>query len=363
MVLRQRQDLSSELLDALFRCAHELATSPTPEGEGSKRPSVERAKRTGEGTGGTSCEADRASLWGQAGDLSSVLWQAVNSGECLSFGRVRRGQLSMKELAQNFENGPMGGNLGRGKDGVVLVKTQNVGRRNPTMFSLTDITDKLEEGIECTNNVTLMEAGAEPCMSTYANWLVVILLVIFLLVTNILLVNLLIAMFSYTFSKVQEHSDTYWKFQRYNLITEYHSRPCLAPPFIILSHLHLFIKRHIRKIPSVKIKHFVLDIRGRQASRLNTWEAIQKENILSAQNKREREKESERLKRTSAKVDSVLKQMAEIRDHGCRLKMLETELEYCSSALSWMVQALSQSNLIKPTCPPPALRADPSDGE
>lgn len=61
---------------------------------------------------------------------------------------------------------------------------------------------------------------------------------------------------SYTFSKVQEHSDTHWKFQRYNLIAEYHSRPCLAPPFIILSHLHLFIKRHIRRIPSVKIKHF-----------------------------------------------------------------------------------------------------------
>uniref|UniRef100_A0A4W5QU67 Transient receptor potential cation channel, subfamily M, member 4a n=1 Tax=Hucho hucho TaxID=62062 RepID=A0A4W5QU67_9TELE len=217
--------------------------------------------------------------------------------------------------------------------------------------------DKLEEGIECTNNVTLIEAGAEPCTSTYANWLVVILLVIFLLVTNILLVNLLIAMFSYTFSKVQEHSDTHWKFQRYNLIAEYHSRPCLAPPFIILSHLHLFIKRHIRRIPSVKIKHFVLDIRGRQASRLNTWEAIQKENILSAQNKREREKDSERLKRTSVKVDTVLKQMAEIRDHGHRLRMLETELEYCSSALSWMVQALSQSNLIKPTHPPPALRA------
>ncbi|CDQ83040.1 unnamed protein product [Oncorhynchus mykiss] len=119
-------------------------------------------------------------------------------------------------------------------------------------------------------------------------------------------------------------------------------------------------------IPSVKIKHFVLDIRGRQASRLNTWEAIQKENILSAQNKREREKDSERLKRTSVKVDSVLKQMAEIRDHGHRLRMLEAELEYCSSALSWMVQALSQSNLIKPTRPPPALRdltlqlADPS---
>uniref|UniRef100_A0A3P8XJQ0 Transient receptor potential cation channel, subfamily M, member 4a n=1 Tax=Esox lucius TaxID=8010 RepID=A0A3P8XJQ0_ESOLU len=215
----------------------------------------------------------------------------------------------------------------------------------------------------CTNNVTLIEEGAEPCTSTYANWLVVILLVIYLLVTNILLVNLLIAMFSHTFSKVQDHSDTYWKFQRYNLILEYHSRPCLAPPFIIISHIHLLIKRHICKIPSTKIKHFVLEIPGREASRLNTWEAIQKENIMTAQNKQEREKDSERLKRTLVKVDSVLKQMAEIRswmseirDHESRVRTERAELEFCTSALSWVVETLSQSNMIKPTRPPPTLR-------
>ncbi|XP_034150967.1 transient receptor potential cation channel subfamily M member 4 isoform X2 [Esox lucius] len=226
--------------------------------------------------------------------------------------------------------------------------------------------DKLEEGMECTNNVTLIEEGAEPCTSTYANWLVVILLVIYLLVTNILLVNLLIAMFSHTFSKVQDHSDTYWKFQRYNLILEYHSRPCLAPPFIIISHIHLLIKRHICKIPSTKIKHFVLEIPGREASRLNTWEAIQKENIMTAQNKQEREKDSERLKRTLVKVDSVLKQMAEIRswmseirDHESRVRTERAELEFCTSALSWVVETLSQSNMIKPTRPPPTLRTDP----
>ncbi|KAJ7989984.1 hypothetical protein DPEC_G00310150 [Dallia pectoralis] len=178
-------------------------------------------------------------------------------------------------------------------------------------------------------------------------------------------VFLLIAMFSHTFSKVQENSDTYWKFQRYNLILEYHSRPCLAPPFIILSHLHLLFKRHIRKIPSTKIKHFVLEIHGREASRLNTWEAIQKENIMTAQNKRDREKDSERLKRTSVKVDAVLKQMAEIRawmaeirEHEQKVKTERAELEYCTSALSWVVENLSQSNLIKPTRPPPTQRTD-----
>ncbi|KAM4717799.1 transient receptor potential cation channel subfamily M member 4a isoform 2-T2 [Anableps anableps] len=213
-------------------------------------------------------------------------------------------------------------------------------------------TDKLEE-LDCTYNHTEIEAGAEPCLSTYANWLVVILLVIYLLFTNIVLVNLLIAMFSYTFSKVQEHSDIYWKFQRYNLIVEYHSRPCLAPPFIIFSHLHILIKRHIRQIPSVKSQHFAVKLQGRKASRLNTWEAVQKENLLCAQNKQQRESDTARLQRTSVKVDSVLKQMAEIRDHDRRLRLLETQLEYCCSALSWMTDALSQSNVVTTNRPPP----------
>ncbi|XP_029363558.1 transient receptor potential cation channel subfamily M member 4a isoform X3 [Echeneis naucrates] len=232
--------------------------------------------------------------------------------------------------------------------------------------------DKLSD-VNCTDDASRIEAGEEPCVSTYANWLVVILLVIYLLFTNIVLVNLLIAMFSYTFSKVQERSDTYWKFQRYNLIVEYHSRPCLAPPFIIISHLNLFIKRHIRRISSVKRKHFVLELRSREASRLNTWEAIQKENLLSAQNKRQRETDTSRLKRTSIKVDSVLKQLSEMRDHDRRLRVLETELllmpaqhssisvrvtqlEYCCSALSWMTDALYQSPLMNAEQPPPLLR-------
>uniref|UniRef100_A0A2D4F0S4 Ion transport domain-containing protein n=1 Tax=Micrurus corallinus TaxID=54390 RepID=A0A2D4F0S4_MICCO len=104
--------------------------------------------------------------------------------------------------------------------------------------------------------LAILLEDATPCTNTYANWLVLILLVIFLLVANILLLNLLIAMFSYTFSKVQGNSDIYWKSQRYNLILEYHSRPALAPPFILISHLHLLFKRHIRKVQSAKRRDF-----------------------------------------------------------------------------------------------------------
>uniref|UniRef100_A0A3B4XMT9 Transient receptor potential cation channel, subfamily M, member 4b, tandem duplicate 1 n=1 Tax=Seriola lalandi dorsalis TaxID=1841481 RepID=A0A3B4XMT9_SERLL len=183
-----------------------------------------------------------------------------------------------------------------------------------------------EWGMSCTHNVTLIEGGAEPCRTLYSNWLVVILLVVYLLVTNILLINLLIAMFSYTFSEVQANSDIYWKFQRYNLVVQYHSRPSLAPPFIILSHINLFIKRNIRKVPSIKIHHF-----GQYGLKcLMTWETIQKEDFLTAQTKIQKSSDSERLKRMS--------------------------MEYCSNALSWIVETLDQSSTFKPPRPPPTLR-------
>ncbi|KAG2455230.1 TRPM5 protein, partial [Polypterus senegalus] len=164
----------------------------------------------------------------------------------------------------------------------------------------------------CTNDpVEIMMGDFPPCTNTYANWVVILLLVIYLLVTNILLLNLLIAMFSYTFSTVQGCSDIHWKFQRYNLIVEYHNRPALPPPFIIFSHIHLFIKRCIRKIESIKKRHFMVELEKRQDSRLMTWEAVQKENFLVQQNKLKRESDSERLKRTSAKSS-----IAPVHSHG-----------------------------------------------
>ncbi|XP_037547333.1 transient receptor potential cation channel subfamily M member 4 [Nematolebias whitei] len=203
-----------------------------------------------------------------------------------------------------------------------------------------------EWAVTCTDNITLIEEGAEPCRSLNNNWLVIILLVIYLLVTNILLINLLIAMFSYTFTEVQANSDIYWKFQRYNLIVQYHSRPSLAPPFIILSHINLFIKRIIRKVPSVKVHHFVLQLSGKEANTLMTWETIQKEDFLTAQNKIQKSSDTEKLKQMSDKLDSVLKHLAKIRDFDHRLKALENQMEHTSM----------QRRTSKPPGPPPTSR-------
>lgn len=52
---------------------------------------------------------------------------------------------------------------------------------------------------------------------------------------------------SYTFQMVQGNADMFWRFQRYHLIVEYQERPALAPPFILLSHLGLVLRRVFRK--------------------------------------------------------------------------------------------------------------------
>ncbi|XP_072860517.2 transient receptor potential cation channel subfamily M member 4 [Pogona vitticeps] len=219
---------------------------------------------------------------------------------------------------------------------------------------LDEIDAALIAASNCTYDpIAIMMDDAKPCTNTYANWLVLILLVIFLLVANILLLNLLIAMFSYTFSKVQGNSDIYWKSQRYNLILEYHSRPALAPPFILISHLHLFFKRHIRKVQSSKGRHFLLELSEAQDARLLTWESVQKENYLVSQARQKRDEDTERLRRTSQKVDQVLKQLSEIKESERRLRTLETQMEYCTSALSWMVDVLAQSDIAKGKQPPP----------
>ncbi|XP_008843255.1 transient receptor potential cation channel subfamily M member 4 isoform X2 [Nannospalax galili] len=201
--------------------------------------------------------------------------------------------------------------------------------------------------------------SAGSCVSQYANWLVVLLLIIFLLVANILLVNLLIAMFSYTFNKVQDNSDLYWKAQRYSLIREFHSRPALAPPLIIISHVRLLIRRLRRcsrrtnQPVSVASVHFRIYLSKEADRKLLTWESVHKENFLLAQARDKRDCDSERLKRTSQKVDTALKQLGQIREYDRRLKELERGVQHCTQVLSWVADALSRSALLPPGVPPP----------
>ncbi|XP_037674925.1 LOW QUALITY PROTEIN: transient receptor potential cation channel subfamily M member 4 [Choloepus didactylus] len=206
---------------------------------------------------------------------------------------------------------------------------------------------------------------AGSCISLYANWLVVVLLIVFLLVANILLLNLLIAMFSHTFGKVQGNSDLYWKAQRYSLIREFHSRPALAPPLIIISHVRLLLRRLRRRrsslLASPEAEHFRVYLTKQAERRLLTWESVQKENFLLARARDKRESDSERLKRTSQKVDTALKQLRQVHEYDQRLKRLEREVQHCNRVLGWVAEALSRSTLLPPGGPPPPLSPGPKD--
>ncbi|KAM6154039.1 transient receptor potential cation channel subfamily M member 4 isoform 1-T1 [Erethizon dorsatum] len=208
------------------------------------------------------------------------------------------------------------------------------------------------------------QAGS--CVSLYANWLVVLLLIVFLLVANILLLNLLIAMFSYTFGKVQGNSDLYWKAQRYSLIREFHSRPALAPPLIVISHVRLLIRRLRRSRrsstpASPAMEHFRVYLSKEAERTLLTWESVQKESFLLARARNKRDSDSERLKRTSQKVDLALKQLGQIREYDKRLKGLEREVQHCSRVLDWVAENLSRSAMLPPGGPPPPSRPGSKD--
>uniref|UniRef100_A0A3B4UQY4 Transient receptor potential cation channel, subfamily M, member 5 n=1 Tax=Seriola dumerili TaxID=41447 RepID=A0A3B4UQY4_SERDU len=178
---------------------------------------------------------------------------------------------------------------------------------------------------EIDGKITIIMGLRPPCPNIYANWLVILLLVIFLLVTNVLLLNLLIAMFSYTFQVVQGNTDIFWKFQRYNLIVEYHSRPALAPPFIIISHLSQILLSLVKQ-PESKQEHLERELPAGLDQRLITWETVQKENYLAKLERQHWESSEERLKSTSSKVQSLLRIVGGFKDQEKRLASMEAQV-------------------------------------
>ncbi|XP_004627381.1 transient receptor potential cation channel subfamily M member 5 [Octodon degus] len=203
--------------------------------------------------------------------------------------------------------------------------------------------DEIDEArVNCSVHPLLLE-DSPSCPNLYANWLVILLLVTFLLVTNVLLMNLLIAMFSYTFQVVQGNADTFWKFQRYHLIKEYHGRPVLAPPLILLSHLSLGLKRVFRKTQAAQHKreHLERELPDPLDQKIVTWETVQKENFLSNVEKRRRDSEGEVLRKTAHRVDLVAKYLGGLREQEKQIKRLESQVNYCTLLLSSMTDTLA----------------------
>ncbi|XP_019660855.1 transient receptor potential cation channel subfamily M member 6 isoform X2 [Ailuropoda melanoleuca] len=66
---------------------------------------------------------------------------------------------------------------------------------------------------------------------------------VYLFVQYIIMVNLLIAFFNNVYVDMKSISNKLWKYNRYRYIMTYHKKPWLPPPFILLSHVGLFLRR------------------------------------------------------------------------------------------------------------------------
>uniref|UniRef100_A0A6I8SSM0 Transient receptor potential cation channel, subfamily M, member 2 n=1 Tax=Xenopus tropicalis TaxID=8364 RepID=A0A6I8SSM0_XENTR len=206
---------------------------------------------------------------------------------------------------------------------------------------------------QCTLNGT--DPNKQKCPETnetnqpvFPQWLTVILLCFYLLFTNILLLNLLIAMFNYTFQQVQEHTDQIWKFQRHDLIEEYHGRPPAPPPFILCSHMYLFIKQVILHEPAGRLKQLKEKLEKNEEAALLSWETYLKENYLQNYQHFQKQSTDQRIKDTSEKVASVLEmlELEQAKRTGLmenRLLFLEEQALRSAKALNWIVNTLLEN--------------------
>ncbi|XP_041432693.1 transient receptor potential cation channel subfamily M member 2 isoform X2 [Xenopus laevis] len=207
---------------------------------------------------------------------------------------------------------------------------------------------------QCTINGT--DPNKQKCPETnddnnqtaFPQWLTVILLCLYLLFTNILLLNLLIAMFNYTFQEVQEHTDQIWKFQRHDLIEEYHGRPPAPPPFILCSHMYLFIKQVILHEPAGRQKQLKEKLEKNEETALISWETYLKENYLQNHQHLQKQSTDQRIKDTSEKVTSVLEmlELEQAKRTGLmenKLLFLEEQVLRSAKALNWIVNTLLEN--------------------
>ncbi|XP_062390193.1 transient receptor potential cation channel subfamily M member 2-like [Sardina pilchardus] len=184
-------------------------------------------------------------------------------------------------------------------------------------------------------------------MPAFPEGLTIIMLCVYLLFANILLLNLLIAVFDYTFQQVQGNNDTIWKFQRYELIKEYYSRPPAPPPFILLSHLFLLFRRCKS---TQKHKEFKVQLSETDEEKLMLWESIMKDNYVATQRQERSETTERRIQDTADRVASmsellereydrgtIAKRLAQLEEQG---KNLALQVSQSAKALQWIMDTL-----------------------
>ncbi|XP_075960121.1 transient receptor potential cation channel subfamily M member 2 [Anarhichas minor] len=194
----------------------------------------------------------------------------------------------------------------------------------------------------------------------FPEWLTITMLCVYLLFANILLLNLLIAIFNFTFQTVQDNTDRIWKFQRYELIKEYHSRPTAPPPFIIFSHFYLFIRSMALCRPPVMSKEFKSELPQMEEEELLSWEALMKDRYLLSTQQEQSQSMERRILDTSQKVTTITDRLEREEETGSaavmqRMARLEEQVVQSAKALQWIMDSLKCQGFAGKEAQPPTL--------
>nr|XP_029136475.1 transient receptor potential cation channel subfamily M member 2-like [Labrus bergylta] len=201
-------------------------------------------------------------------------------------------------------------------------------------------------------------------MPAFPQWLTIIMLCVYLLFANILLLNLLIAIFNFTFQEVQDNTDTIWKFQRYELIKEYHSLPAAPPPLIIFSHLYLFIRLLLLCRAPVICKEFKNELPQIEEEELLSWEALMKDQYLLSTQQEQNQSMERRILDTAQKVTTMNDRLEREEETSSaamatRLARLEEQAAQSVKALQWIMDSLKSQGFASKE-PPSLTTADES---
>ncbi|XP_029707113.1 transient receptor potential cation channel subfamily M member 2 isoform X3 [Takifugu rubripes] len=203
-------------------------------------------------------------------------------------------------------------------------------------------------------------------MPAFPEWLTIIMLCVYLLFANILLLNLLIAIFNFTFQEVQDNTDKIWKFQRYQLIKEYHSRPSAPPPLIIFSHLYHFIWSVILNKDTEK--EFQIELSKSQEEEVLSWEALMKDRYLVSLQREQNGNTERRVQETVQKLANItdrLEREDEMNPGAMmkRLAQLEEQVVQSARALQWIIDTLKSQDFAAKDAPTLSFTTDEASGQ
>ncbi|KAL5018957.1 hypothetical protein ScPMuIL_004679 [Solemya velum] len=174
------------------------------------------------------------------------------------------------------------------------------------------------EGVEpstCSHNRTIWHDLEEMERCPEPSQLVPLLAGVYMILTNILLVNLLIAMFSYTFQRVQNNSETVWKYYRYGLVNEFHKRPTLIPPLIIVNHLYRLgklIYSHFKTIHHHN--EFKQRLNDKQNTYLSLFERAAMEDYLNIHHIEQQQQLQTKVATTADRIEKVIQDIEQIKN-------------------------------------------------